>query len=86
MRSQRPGAGTSEVEALNITQHGVWLHIRGEEFFLPYGDFPWFKDATVSQIHNVQLRHGHYLHWEDLDVDLELESLKHPDRYPLQYH
>jgi len=25
----------------------------------------------------------HHLHWPDLDVDLSVESIEHPERYPL---
>jgi len=85
MKSPKLGAPTSKVEILNITQKGIWLYFGGREYFLPYEDFPWFKNATLSQIHHVQLEKGHYLHWKDLDVDLEVESLQAPDKYPLKY-
>ena len=52
---------------------------------MPFDDFPWFRDATIKQIQNVELINDHHLHWEDLDVDLELNSLRDPDRYPLVY-
>lgn len=52
---------------------------------MPYEHFPWFKQAKVSEIYNVKLLHGHHLRWEQLDIDLELESLEHPERYPLRY-
>jgi len=31
----------------------------------------------------VELRHPHHLHWPDLDVDLAVESIEHPERFPL---
>lgn len=79
------GARTSNIEVLNISPHGVWLWVKGKEYFLPYDDHPWFKDASLGEIYRVRLLHGHVLRWEDLDVDLALESLEHPDRYPLKY-
>ena len=85
MRSSSVGTSTSEIEVLNISARGVWLYVKGKEHFLPYEDFPWFKDARVSEIHHVRLLHGHHLHWADLDVDLDLDSLKHLERYPLKY-
>lgn len=30
----------------------------------------------------VELHHEHHLRWESLDIDLELESLADPDKYP----
>jgi hypothetical protein len=32
---------------------------------------------------NVELPHPHHLYWPDLDVDLAMESIDHPERYPL---
>ena len=85
MKLAERGTSTSKVEILNISPRGVWLFVRGKEYFLPYQEFPWFKDARLSEIENVRLVHGRNLRWEDLDVDLALESLEHPDRYPLKY-
>lgn len=83
MRSEPRVSATLEVEVTNISRHGLWLLVDDEEFFLPFDEFPWFKQATVSAILNVE-RHGkEYLHWPTLDVDLTLESIRHPERYPL---
>lgn len=72
-------------EILNISAHGLWLLAKGREYYLDFREYPWFKGATVAQISHVVLSHGHHLHWPDLDVDLELESLSEPKRYPLKY-
>jgi hypothetical protein len=73
-------------EVQNISKDGIWIFVEDREYFLPYKDYPWFQDAKVSEIHNVKLFHGSHLQWPDLDVDLELESLQNPERYPLIYH
>ena len=85
MKSSTLGKSTSAAEVVGISQHGVWLHVRGEEYFLPFTTFPWFKDGTVAAILKVKLLHREHLYWPDLDVDLELDSIKHPERYPLTY-
>ena len=36
------------VEVTNISGHGIWLLTGGRELFLPYRDFPWFKEQTVA--------------------------------------
>lgn len=46
---------------------------------------PWFKEAKLAAIYNLKLLHGTHLHWPDLDVDLELDSLQQPGKYPLVY-
>ena len=83
MKSEAPGTNTSAVEVTNISQHGFWLLIDQTELFLPFSEFPWFRHATVAAILNVQLVHLGHLYWPELDVDLALESIEHPERYPL---
>lgn len=77
------GTDTSEVEVTQIDKQGIWLLIGEKESFLPFESFPWFKDASVGAIHNVELSNERHLYWPDLDVDLAVESIEHPERYPL---
>ncbi len=79
-----PGAATSEVEVTNISQHGLWLLLDDRELFLPFADFPWFKRATVEAILRVERPAPGHLHWPKLDVDLAVDSIEHPERYPLK--
>ncbi len=50
MKSDALGVGISHVEVTNISAHGLWLLIGNEELFLPFDEFPWFRDAPVSAI------------------------------------
>jgi len=79
-----PGAAISEVEVTNISKHGFWLLLDGDELFLPFQDFPWFKRATVEAILRLERPAPGHLYWPDLDVDLAVESIKHPELYPLK--
>jgi len=83
MKSAQLGKLTSEVEVTNISKHGFWLLLDGRELFLPFAEFPWFRDVPVGKLLNVELPHTHHLYWPDLDVDLAVESIEHPERYPL---
>ena len=83
MNSQAPGKDISAVEVTNITKHGVWLLTGDRELFMPYDDFPWFKDAPVAKILNVEEPNPGHFYWPDLDVDLGIESIEHPERFPL---
>jgi len=83
MRSETLGENTSQVEVTNISRHGLWLLIDDEELFLPFDEFPWFKDASVQAVLNVQRQGPEHLHWPALDVDLTLDSIRHPEKYPL---
>ena len=88
MKSSVVGKNTLEnkVEVLNISKHGFWIFVEGKEYFLPFENFPWFMSASISEISNVELLHSQHLFWPDLDVDLELESIQFPERYPLVYN
>ena len=46
----------------NITQFGVWLYVKGKEYFLSYEDYPYFKNKTIRDIQNVNLLYGSHLH------------------------
>jgi hypothetical protein len=83
MKSESLGIGTSGVEVTNISRHGLWLLIGDEELFLPFDEFPWFKDASLQAILNVEWQGPDHLHWPALDVDLTLDSIRHAEKYPL---
>ena len=83
MRSVQRGQGTSEVEVANVSPSGFWLLVDGRERFVPFKDFPWFRDATIAELTNVLLPRPQHLYWPALDVDLAVDSLDHPERYPL---
>lgn len=85
MKLKTAGGNTSLIEVTNISNHGFWIYLNDQEYFLSFDDFPWFKDATVSAIVNVQLLHGYHLYWPELDIDLELNSIQFPEKYPLRY-
>jgi hypothetical protein len=78
-----PGVATLEAEVTNISAHGFWLLLGNEELAVPYAQFPWFKKATVEQILSVERPTENHLYWPRLDIDLSVESLRHPDAFPL---
>ncbi|MBI5562465.1 MAG: DUF2442 domain-containing protein [Deltaproteobacteria bacterium] len=83
MRLSRRGKTTlASVE--NITPLGIWLFVKDKEYFLNYKDFPYFRDQKLSAIQDVRLVHGVHLHWPGLDVDLEIDNLENPGKYPLK--
>lgn len=83
MKLQKRGKSTSKSEILNVSEFGIWILILDQEYFLSYENFPWFKTATIEQIYDYELVHDRHLYWPALDVDISLESLKSPEKYPL---
>jgi hypothetical protein len=84
-KSEQHGSGTSEVEVTNISRHGFWLYLGGRELFVSFGDFPWFADAPVGKITQVEWPSEDHLYWPALDVDLSVRSIEHPEDFPLKF-
>lgn len=78
-----PGIATSAVEVTNISKHGFWILVDGRELFVAFDEFPWFERATVEAILRLERPAPGHLRWPELDVDLTIDSIEHPDRYPL---
>ncbi|HNT25844.1 MAG TPA: DUF2442 domain-containing protein [Anaerolineales bacterium] len=81
-----PGTNTSlsEDTITNIERDGFWLLTDDGEFFVSFEDYPGFQHATVAQIHDF-VSSGDHFHWPALDIDIELDALKHPERFPLKF-
>ncbi len=79
-----PGTATSRAEVTNISPHGFWMLIDGRELFLAFDEFPWFKQASVEAILRLERPSPAHFYWPDLDVDLGLDSIERPERYPLK--
>ncbi|MDI1297767.1 DUF2442 domain-containing protein [Methylotenera sp.] len=73
----------SAVEVSLVSNQGFWLLADDEELFLAYADFPWFKQATIAQITQVERPTANHLYWPSLDIDLSLESVRQPSAFPL---
>ena len=84
MKSEPHGTGTSRVEVTSISRVGLHLLIGERELFMPFDEFPWFRDAPVSAVLRVELPESHHLYWPALDIDLHVDSIDHPDRFPLK--
>ena len=83
MNVAKAGKRTSGVGVANVSPHGFWLLLGSEELFVPFSAFPWFRDATIAQITNVELPSARHLYWPDLDIDLAVESIRDPESFPL---
>jgi len=83
------------VELTNVSPHGMWLLVDERELFLPFDAFPWFRKASIAQLFPwfrkasiaqlacIERPTPDHLRWPDLDVDLSIDSIDHPERYPL---
>lgn len=73
----------TSVSVLMINAQGIMLSVCGNDYFLSYNRIPWMRDASINNVLNVKMSGRNAIEWPDLNVDLEIDSLKHPERYPL---
>jgi hypothetical protein len=74
------------VKVTRVSEDGFWLLVGDEELMLAFAEFPWFKDATIKsikQLSDVEWPSPDHLYWPLLDVDLSIESIRHPECFPL---
>ena len=73
----------TSVNVRSIMPDGIFISVCENDYYLSYDRLPWFKNAKVSDVFNVKMCGNEGIRWDALDVDLEMESLIHPEKYPL---
>ena len=74
---------STSASVLMINGQGIMISVQGNDYFLSYNRIPWMQDAPIRSVLNIKMSGPTAIEWPDLDVDLEIESLRHPERYPL---
>lgn len=77
------GNNTSEAEVTHISKQGIWLMLGEREMFMSFEHFPWFRSAPLAAVQDVQGPSSRHLYWPQLDVDVAVESIEFPERFPL---
>lgn len=73
----------TSVNVLMINDKGIMLSVKGNDYFFSFNRIPWIKSASIMDALDVKMSGRNAIEWPKLDVDLEIDSLKHPERYPL---
>ena len=71
------------IRVTDVSRHGFRISIGEREVCAWFRDFPWFEGLSIKEIATVELVSPSHLHWPELDVDLAVDSLEYPERYPL---
>ncbi len=79
-----PSSALEQAQITSIEQDGFWLLTQEGEFFVPFEKYPAFQKARVEQIFNFE-QDDDAFYWPELDIDIELDALKHPEKYPLVF-
>ena len=85
MRLKRGGGSFTAPELTKVASEGIGIRVDGRDLFLPYDLFPFFRNAARSQVALIERPTFDHFRWPELDVDLELDSILHPERYPLVF-
>ena len=76
-------SSNTSANVLMINDKGLMLSVLGQDYFISFNRLPWMKDAAIRDVLDVQMCSDDAIEWPKLDIDLEIDSLKHPERYPL---
>ncbi len=79
-----PGSDLPKIEETNISNSGFGILLDDCEMFVAFDESPWFRNAQVGAILNVERLQVDHLYWPELDVDLSVTSIDNPERYPLK--
>jgi len=84
-KARRPATKLKKVnvEVSSISPHGLWLLVGGKELFMSHDKLPWFRSASRKKINNFKEINPGHLYWPNLDIDLPIEAIRHPERFPL---
>lgn len=69
---------STQVEVRQITPKGVLLWVNKKEYLLTYSKYPCFKNVSICDILTVSPTENDTLHWEALQVEIELSSIIPP--------
>ncbi len=83
-RSEKHGREYLKAEVTNVSMHGLWILYKDKELFLAYDEFPWFRDAPLKSVFKIEVPYPGHFYWPDLDVDLSVEIIENPERFPLK--
>jgi len=73
----------TSVSVRSILPDGIFISVSEKDYYVSYDRLPWFRNAKISDIFNVKMCGNEGIRWDTLDVDLEIDSLKYPEKYPL---
>lgn len=85
MKSAVPVPGSLAVEVTRIAGDGFSVRTGAETLFVSFAEFPWFRTGSEADIRHVESPSPEHLYWPELGIDLELESIRHPEKYPRSF-
>lgn len=86
MNLSATGKSISDNNAItNITNVGFYFLIEDKEYFVPFAEYPVFRQATIENIYDYIILSPKQIYWKTLDCDIELDALEKPWQFTLIY-
>jgi len=82
MRSLRNGRTTHPVSVGAMSPRGFWLLLGERKLFLAFAQYPWFREFTPRELAGVRRPSPQHLRWPEFDIDLDVDAIENPARYP----
>ena len=76
-------AGKNGVSISDIDSLGFTLNCDGKAYRFDFSVYPWFEYCTIRELLNVRADQWG-IYWDDAGIELERETLEHPESYPLK--
>lgn len=64
-----------------VDENGFTINIDGKKIYAPFQKFNLFKRVRIEDLFDVSYLPGDVLHWEKADIDLYIDTFKHPEKY-----
>ena len=71
------------IRVTNVSADEFEVQIGDEKLVLHHADFPWFRDAPIEELRNVEMISIDHMRWPHLDIDLHVDSVRFPEKFPL---
>ncbi|MCK9225106.1 MAG: DUF2442 domain-containing protein [Candidatus Muirbacterium halophilum] len=85
MNLKKHGKNILNHEISSINSNGIWFILDEKEYFISFLDYPSFQKASLEDIFSFEFSYPDHIYWKNLDIDIELDSLTNPERFPLEY-
>src|SRR5574344_358868 len=69
-----------------ISSDGFLIDVCGTTYFAAFKDFPYLYDLPVSEAYNIKYLGLGDIRWENADIDLNVDILANPAKYPKIMH
>lgn len=76
---------SKNVNIENVVNSGFYIKIDSSTIFVPFDKFGIFRDVAISDLFDVEYCSDNSLHWENADIDIDIDVFLHPQNYKQRF-